>query len=378
MIFICALVFSSCDIAIQNNLFKVSVKVETVSFEAGQVFVSVTSKESWTLSIVSEDRSGDVDWASLNVTSGTGNKSNIILTYKANEGETARSLYVVADTGTQKAQCLFSQNGASQQEETDIKKTRWLELPAMNDENLRYFSHSFEMGGKKYRNYSFGWSQENYLAEWVAYPLCSMYTRGSVEDSKWIRNPLFSDEYQPDFRRSFGFSMGYERGHQIANADRKCCQEANQQTYFYTNATLQHKSFNGAIWKNLESNLRSAAQSADTLYVVTGCVLSDSPEYIQDDDGRDVPIPSGYFKAALRYHKASTQGVWLGAAFYLDHKTYSYEDIRAAEAMSIDELEEKLGMDFFVNLEDKIGKDAAEEVEAQNPLSYKSIWNISL
>ena len=35
--------------------------------------------------------------------------------------------------------------------------------------------------------------------------------------------------------------------------------------------------------------------------------------------------------------------------------------------MSIDELEKKLGIDFFVNLEKKVGKDAAAAIEAANP-----------
>jgi hypothetical protein len=33
-----------------------------------------------------------------------------------------------------------------------------MELPALNDPDLGYYSHSFEMNGKTYRNYSFGWS----------------------------------------------------------------------------------------------------------------------------------------------------------------------------------------------------------------------------
>jgi endonuclease G len=234
------------------------------------------------------------------------------------------------------------------------------------------------MNGKTYRNYSFGWSNENYLAVWVAYPLCKMYTNGSNSGGDWEANPLFSSDYQPNFTKSFGFSQGYERGHQIANADRKCCYEANQQTYYFTNATLQHKDFNGPVWGVLEGNMRGAANSADTLYVVTGYVLPKSPRYITDYDGHKVPIPSGYFKAALRYHKASTQSVWMGAAFYLDHDAskYSSKQITKSESMSIAELEDKLGMDFFVNLPAMVGADKAATIENQDPDTFSSVWGI--
>lgn len=386
VITICSLILSSCEKPAADNVLEVSLRSSSdVGFEKGSQYVSVRCAGNWALALVSDG--GDVDWADLSVTSGAGDKSNVILTYQKNDQEHSRELRIVLDDGQKWTDCTLIQLAAGDEPGTDPDpdpvpdvnpvKTAWLELPAMDNPALGYYNHSFEMNGKTYRNYSFGWDVKSYLAKWVAYPLCSMYTNGSVDDSDWIPNPLFSSTIQPNYWRSFGFSYGYERGHQIANADRKCCSEANQQTYYYTNATLQHKSFNGAIWKKLEINLRSAASSADTLYVVTGCVVSSSPKYIQDYDGRNVPVPSGYFKAALRYHKKSTFGEWLGAAFYLDHKTYSYETITSAEVMSIDALEAKVGMDFFVNLEAKIGKDKAAAVESQDPLSYKSIWSIN-
>jgi hypothetical protein len=43
--------------------------------------------------------------------------------------------------------------------------------------------------------------------------------------------------------------------------------------------------------------------------------------------------------------------------------------------MSIDALEEKTGMDFFVNLVGKIGADAAAAVEAQNP-AQNAVWGL--
>ena len=394
---VCTLLLSSCEKpANVKEVPEVSIKNQTVASGKGQQFVNVKCGGDWTLALVSED--GEVDWATLNTYSGSGNQTNVKLSYDVNATEKSRELTIYLDNGSKTVSCSMLQlpsgqhpeddpdtggdngsgTGDPDQGSMDLTKTGWLELPAMDDPDLRYYAHHFEMNGKSYRNYSFGWSNENYLAVWVAYPLCKMYTNGSNSGGDWEANPLFSSDYQPNFTKSFGFSQGYERGHQIANADRKCCYEANQQTYYFTNATLQHKDFNGPVWGVLEGNMRGAANSADTLYVVTGCVLPKSPRYITDYDGHKVPIPSGYFKAALRYHKASTQSVWMGAAFYLDHDAskYSSKQITKSESMSIAELEDKLGMDFFVNLPAMVGADKAAAIENQDPDTFSSVWGI--
>ena len=394
---VCTLLLSSCEKpANVKEVPEVSIKNQTVASGKGQQFVNVKCGGDWTLALVSED--GEVDWATLSTYSGFGNQTNVKLSYDVNATEKSRELTIYLDNGSKTVSCSMLQlpsgqhpeddpdtggdngsgTGDPDQGSMDLTKTGWLELPAMDDPDLRYYAHHFEMNGKSYRNYSFGWSNENYSAVWVAYPLCKMYTNGSNSGGDWEANPLFSSDYQPNFTKSFGFSQGYERGHQIANADRKCCYEANQQTYYFTNATLQHKDFNGPVWGVLEGNMRGAANSADTLYVVTGCVLPKSPRYITDYDGHKVPIPSGYFKAALRYHKASTQSVWMGAAFYLDHDAskYSSKQITKSESMSIAELEDKLGMDFFVNLPAMVGADKAAAIENQDPDTFSSVWGI--
>ena len=368
----------------------VSIKNPKVSSDSGSQFVSVKCSGDWTLALV--QKTGEVDWASLSITSGSGNKSNVRLDYKTNSTLEDRELSIYLDNGAKSVFCTFVQTAGEYRPDdepeddpsaapgngSDPAKTGWLELPAMDDEALQYYSFSFSMNGKTYRNYSAGYSKKDYLALWVAYPLNPIYTKGSGGSSEWIENPLVDDQYEPNYSNSFGYSQGYERGHQIANADRKCSAEANQQTYYFTNATLQHKDFNGHIWAALESNLRSAASSdKDTVYVITGCVLSDSPKTITDRWNHKVPVPSGYFKAAVRYSESSTLGKWLGAAFYLEHKTYPYKAITSAETMTIDQLEEKLGMDFFVNLPAKIGAAQAAAVESQDPTKYPSVWNIN-
>ena len=254
----------------------------------------------------------------------------------------------------------------------DPRKTDWMELPAMDDDAYGYYSHSFSMKNNVYRNYSFAWSQKDLVSIWMAYPLCKTYTDKVVDRSDaWNYDPILGPELS--CAPFSGYAGDYERGHQVPSADRLCCREANEQTFYGTNIIPQLKEHNVGIWQNLENRIREVANASDTTYVVTGCVVEGSKEITTDSDGKNITVPVAYYKAVLRYKKGDAD-VWTGAAFYTEHKRYPNNDLKAV-SMSIDELEEMTGHDFFVNLPGKVGDDAAAAVEAQKPTDYK-VWNL--
>ena len=386
---ICALFASSCEYVVEE--FEVTVSEETVSYEKGNVFIDVKCSGAWTLYLVSPD-GGDVDWASLETgkEAGTGDASLIVLYYDKNKGTEDRVLKIVLDNGTDWAECLFTQECekiAQDPEdpdrpddpdtpepglEPDLSKTGWMELPAMDDPELEYYSHSFEMKGKTYRNYTFGWSQKDRVAFWVAYPLCTLYTNGNVgRTNAWALDPLLDKDSAAPFG---GYAGDYARGHQLPSADRQCCYDANAQTFYGTNMTPQLNEHNEGIWSSLESKVRSIANKSDTTYVVTGVIVSASSDTERDSYGKSVTIPDAYFKALLRYGgKTSTLGEWNAAAFYLEHRAYS-ENIGRQHSMSIDELERITGIDFFVNLPAMAGEEKAALIEATNPANVALWW----
>ena len=386
---VCALFASSCEYVVKE--FEVTVSEETVSYEKGNVFIDVKCSGAWTLYLVSPD-GGDVDWASLETgkEAGTGDTSLIVLYYDKNKGTEDRALKIVLDNGTDWAECLFTQECekiAQDPEdpdrpddpdtpepglEPDLSKTGWMELPAMDNPELEYYSHSFEMKGKTYRNYTFGWSQKDRVAFWVAYPLCTLYTNGNVgRTNAWALDPLLDKDSAAPFG---GYAGDYARGHQLPSADRQCCYDANAQTFYGTNMTPQLNEHNEGIWSSLESKVRSIANKSDTTYVVTGVIVSASSDTERDSYGKSVTIPDAYFKALLRYGgKTSTLGEWNAAAFYLEHRAYS-ENIGRQHSMSIDELENITGIDFFVNLPAMAGEEKAALIEATNPANVALWW----
>ena len=118
----------------------------------------------------------------------------------------------------------------------------------------------------------------------------------------------------------------------------------------------------------LEKYIRDWSDKLDTLYVVTGVDYRESKEYTYDNSAAAIPVPTAFYKALLAYKS----GEYRAIGFYFEHKKYDESAIMTTQAMSIDALEQKLGLDFFVNLPAKVGEDAAKNIEASDD---KSWWN---
>lgn len=356
----------------------VSIRTSHADAAAGSAFLDIRCAGQWQLSLEFEEDTEP--WATLSVYFGEGDKKNAYLSWEANPADVARTLRIVLAYDGETAECLFTQQAKGvnpdpdpvpDRVEVDVTKMNWMELPAMDDPSLSYYTHSFDMNGKRYRNYSFGWSQKDLVAVWVAYPLCRFYTNGSVGRTEaWALDPHLDDRSSAPFG---GYGDNYDRGHQLPSADRQCCYQANAQTYYGTNMTPQEPMLNQKGWATFEGNVRNWANASDTAYVVTGCIVDKPKGYTTDSFGKEMTVPSAYFKAVLLYSKSSTFSQWSAAAFYYEHKPY-YGGLTKNHSMSIDALEEMTGIDFFVNLKDKLGETEAARIEAQDPRNSNVWW----
>ena len=245
--------------------------------------------------------------------------------------------------------------------EEDPKVNCLLEMPELAD-GLVLHSQSFFYSGRMKRNYAYGWDSDAHLAHWVAYPLCGLYTMKNVSrGDNWAYDPQI-----PESEQASKFS-GYDRGHQIPSADRLCCTQANDQTFYYSNMTPQKAVFNQEIWNEFEQSVRVWASSCDTLYVVTGC---DVQGVTARNNG--TLIPKGYYKALLGYKRGSKWGDYFAMGFYFEHRTdYGQPYEWKSFAMSIKDLETLLGENFFVSLPLVVGEQKAAEIEAAKPADGK-------
>ena len=208
------------------------------------------------------------------------------------------------------------------------------------------------------RNYSYLFDKSMYTTMWTAYPLYSSVISGDYS-ANWKPNPNLQESQQINiWSGSYGVE-DYSRGHLLPDASRDGNSEMLKQAYYATNQVPQiQNSFNGGIWSKLEGAVRSEVKS-DTLYVVTGVAFrkvggSETINYIRPQhDTKQCPVPNYFYKVVMKVKRsgstitsASTVGFWF------EHKTYS--DSYTNYAVSVDQIEQWTGMDFFVNLPDNL------------------------
>ena len=376
----------------------VSVKTQNVSGEAGSQFLSVTASGNWTITT-------SAPWLTVSPSSGSGNSNMVVLSYTENTDAVRTATITITGIGGA-GQATLTQNKlvvpvppapgpgddpTPQKENGYGFKTapyKWLELPETPEgDKLEFFAHFMPLGDATVRNYSFDWDYDNLVAPWVAYPLCAGNIGNGNRSDEWGIDPLLPNTKQPVLFNAYsGYGYKYngvlDRGHQIPSADRMTSREANVQTFYGVNMTPQNHEFNGGIWVNLESQVRTwskktgAIAGTDTLYVVTGCFVGESTIKAYDNHGKAVAVPEGYFKALLRYKNSDSVGHkgFMACAFYFENENKYGAKISKDLSMSVADLEKKLGYKLFVNLEKKVGAETYKQIKEENPATVSWWW----
>lgn len=249
-------------------------------------------------------------------------------------------------------------------------QSSWRELPAIAPldtvapSDREFVTHYIEVDGVRRRNFSMLYDHSDKLALWVAYPMHACYLGGAGRSDAWAFDPAIPRLSQMNMARS-GFTddngySTYDRGHQIPSADRTVSREANAATFYYTNMTPQQSGFNRGLWGKLEAFVRNNVPVTDTLWVVTGCVLT-TPEHptplraTHNSYGDSISVPRAYFKALLRSTvcgslPTDTTAECIG--FWLPNAAPASGKLTSVWAVSINHLEELTGFDLFPGLSD--------------------------
>ena len=143
----------------------------------------------------------------------------------------------------------------------------------------------------------------------------------------------------------------------------------NEQTFYFTNIAPQDPYLNGGLWAWLEEYVQQLALLAQGAWVVTGCIDTDSSNWVTDVTGKLIAVPEAFFKAVLlRYQDdAGTNDRYEARAWIVENRSYGFSGFeRKAEALevSIDQVEAVIGIDLYPNLVRLVGADAADAVEA--------------
>lgn len=390
------MVLFSCQKQEDETIPVLKVPQAVVSAQGGGQSLEVAATSSWTLSV---DYSGaETGWIELAQTAGSAGVYYVRMNVTPNDGENPRSATLTLKGITLKATAQVSQAGTGGS--VAAAAPMWMELPALDRPELYFFTHDWEGGQyisrqhSGMRNYSFYWDPKSYVSHWVAYPLNKGLRSGNygrydseTHGGTFIADPILTSMNlrQPNLSsRSYGGSdtmvgaprdgvEGWARGHQIPSYDRQDCEGANKATYYVTNITPQQYDFNGKIWATLEGLVRKYGDSSDTLYVVTGCDISNSPGWSGSNSGVAARVPGAYYKALLRLKN----NTYSAAAYYLPHSydiAFGSQSDLSKYLISVSDLEKKVGVDFFAILPTVVGKDQASAIEKADPKTVVSKW----
>ena len=184
-------------------------------------------------------------------------------------------------------------------------------------------------------------------ASWVAYVLTASDVKSKRVDrtNNFIPDPEVLEQGLPTAYSSHYSGSGYDRGHLCPSADRATSRAENQATFFLSNISPQTPELNQGIWNELEMKVRNWAVKYDSLYVVTGGVLSGDIETISGGIG----VPRYFYKALL----TKQNGTYYSIGFILPNARHFSPDIQDY-SVTIDSLETFTSIDFFHNLPDNI------------------------
>ena len=176
----------------------------------------------------------------------------------------------------------------------------------------------------------------------------------------------------------------FARGHICASEDRQSSSEQNSHTFVTSNIHPQYQAHNAGLWQRMEGKVQGWGYNnnfRDTLYVCKGATIADvnlngstSSGIIPYSEVQSLfgvtltgtlTIPRYWYMAVL----CLKNGTYHAMAYWTEQINSSCSSTTLQSCIiSIDELEQRTGIDFFCNLPD----DIEEEVEAVVDYNF---WN---
>ncbi len=206
-----------------------------------------------------------------------------------------------------------------------------LEIPKTNPKDIVVI-HS---------GYSLVYNESHEQASWIAYELTKEETKKIYERTdKFLTDPKVKTgtANDKDYSRN-----GYDRGHLAPASDMGWSTAAMAESFYYSNISPQDKSFNRGIWKHLEELVRTWAVENNSVYVVTGPVLTSGLSSI---GANKVSVPKYFYKVILDYTEPAIKGI----GFIMENASSSSP--LQNFAVTIDSVEKFTGIDFFPALPD--------------------------
>ena len=207
--------------------------------------------------------------------------------------------------------------------------------------------------------YTVSYNPKWLVPNWVAYELTNSESDGEQERSNHFKpDPLVKGDpvTTSDYSKS-----GYDRGHMAPAADMKWSEQAMRESFYMTNICPQIHNLNAGDWKDLEELAREWARKYGSIYIACGPIVEANYQTI--GKSHSIAVPSAFYKVFLR----KTRKGWASIGFIMPNKAGNRPLM--TYMLTVDEIEEQSGIDFFYNLPDSI------ESQVENTYSI-SDWSL--
>ena len=235
----------------------------------------------------------------------------------------------VADENTESSYTVAKEKSA-------VKSSAQLELPALRKQSGEQIL--------KRVGYTVSYNSQMRLPNWVAWRLTASHVNG-----KWKRSGIRFQEDQdvakPRATDTDYYNSGYDRGHMCPSGDNKWSEQAQIQSFLFTNCCPQIHGLNAGDWNEIEAQCRRWAKQYGDVYIVSGPIVYKGK---RKTIGRNkVVVPDAFFKVVLRMNPSP-------AAIGFVYKNVSGNRPKSAYVNTVDEVERITGLDFFAALPDRI------------------------
>ena len=228
-------------------------------------------------------------------------------------------------------------------------------VDAMSRLEIPYRLEDSESEIIEHMGYTLSYNNDFRVPNWVAYELLEseVITAYRSREDEFTPDPLVKGRqaYDRDYVGS-----GYDRGHMAPAADMRWSSQTMKECFYLSNVCPQNHNLNSGAWNDLEKQVRYEARYYKSVWVVCGPIFEyNSPKHIGKNH---VAVPDSFFKALLARRK---DGSYASIGFIFPNK--ACERNLTHYAMTVDELESKLGMDLFYNLDDRAQDRAEAEMD---------------
>ena len=205
-----------------------------------------------------------------------------------------------------------------------------------------------------------GWSDTLKHPVWCAYHVLRDATHENADRPGFTKDKSVPLAPAPDaYTKS-----GYDRGHMVPNYAivTRYGLDAQKKTFRMSNIAPQSPALNRGVWRDVEHRIADLWTARyGEIWVIVGCI---SPNRGETLSGSDVDVPESYYQVII-----AQEGMDVRVLALLFDQTVDWKAWAARHIVTIDELEQKTGLDFLPELPSFI----QEPLEADLP---NRLWPI--